>query len=80
MQVEDIIALVEAHIPNSKAQGQSDGSHVALVVVSEAFGGLNSVKRQQLVYGGLQELISSGELHAVQMQTYTPEEYSALDK
>jgi acid stress-induced BolA-like protein IbaG/YrbA len=80
MQVEEIIALVQNHIPDAQVQVQVDGSHVGLVVISEAFEGLNTVKRQQLVYGGLQSAIASGDVHAVQMQTFTPEEAPAAAK
>ncbi|WP_096085249.1 BolA family protein [Agaribacterium haliotis] len=77
MQVEEIKALVEASVPESIVEVQVDGSHIALNVVSPAFEGLNTLKKQQLVYAGLQEAISSGAIHAVQMKTYTPEQWQA---
>lgn len=76
MNPEDIKALVESAIPDSQVQAQIDGSHVHLVVVSPAFEGLMPVKKQQLVYACLQESISSGAIHAVHMQTYTPAQWA----
>ena len=35
---------------------------------------LIAVKRQQLVFGALNDVIASGEIHAVHMKTYTPAE------
>ncbi|WP_370981392.1 BolA family protein [Agaribacterium sp. ZY112] len=77
MQVEEIKALIEASLPDSTVDVQIDGSHVALNVVSTAFEGLNAVKKQQLVYAGLQDVIASGAIHAVHMKTFTPAEWQA---
>lgn len=74
MQVENVKALIDQAIAGCDVDVKIDGSHVHLVVVSEAFDGLNAVKRQQLVYGALQDVIASGEIHAVHMKTYTPAE------
>ena len=52
-----------------------DGSHAIITVVSGAFAELSRVKKQQLVYAPLKELIGSGELHAVSIKTYTPSEW-----
>lgn len=52
-----------------------DGHHFAALIVSPEFAGLNRVKRQQRVYQILRERLDSGELHALSMQTLTPEEW-----
>ena len=49
-------------------------SVLAVEIVSDVFEGLSRVKRQQLVYKALNERIESGEIHAVSMRTYSPEE------
>lgn len=77
MQVEDIKSLILSRIADAQLDVQIDGNHVSLNVVSEQFEGLNAVKKQQLVYGCLQEQISSGAIHAVHMKTYTPSEWQA---
>lgn len=74
MQVEDIKTLITKAIPGCQLDVTLEGNHAHLVVVSEAFEGLNTVKRQQLVYGSLKETIASGVIHAVHMKTYTPSE------
>lgn len=76
MNEQDIQSLLESSIPDSQVQAQIDGSHVHLVVVSPAFEGLMPVKKQQLVYACLQDSISSGAIHAVHMQTYTPAQWA----
>lgn len=77
MQVSEIKSLIENSIADSTAQVEIDGSHVSVVVVSPTFEGLNAVKKQQLVYAGLQDAISSGVIHAVHMKTYTPSQWDA---
>ena len=62
--------LDESHM---HSRGQQ--THYKAVVVSERFNGLNSVKRHQLVYGTLGELM--GEFHALALHTYTPQEWAA---
>ena len=48
-------------------------SHFKAVVVSERFSALNSVKRHQLVYATLGELMQ--RIHALALHTYTPAEW-----
>ena len=69
MQVDEVKALIAQVIAECELEVSFEGNHVHLVVVSEAFAGLNAVKRQQLVYGALQAPIASGEIHAVHMKT-----------
>lgn len=75
MQPNQIKALLEGQIPDSEVQVNVEGSHVNLIVVSPAFEGLNPVKKQQLVYAALSNEIASGVIHAVNMKTYTPQQW-----
>ncbi|MBR9910539.1 MAG: BolA/IbaG family iron-sulfur metabolism protein [Gammaproteobacteria bacterium] len=75
MSPEQIKELLQAQIADAEVEVNVDGSHVNLVVVSPAFEGLSPVKKQQLVYAVLQEQIASGTIHAVNMKTYTPEQW-----
>ncbi|MDP5209496.1 BolA family protein [Microbulbifer sp. 2205BS26-8] len=74
MQPDEIKALIEGQIPESNVNVAFEGSHLVVTVVSSAFEGLTRLKKQQLVYAVLSEKIADGTLHAVQMQTLTPEE------
>jgi BolA protein len=53
------------------------GGHFQVLVVSERFEGLSRVAAQRLVYGALGELMRS-EIHALQMRTLTPAEWTRL--
>jgi len=49
-------------------------THYKAVIVSPLFAGLNAVKRHQKVYASLGELM--GQVHALALHTYTPEEWA----
>jgi acid stress-induced BolA-like protein IbaG/YrbA len=44
--------------------------------VSEAFAGLSRVRRHQAVYGALGDAMRDELVHALTMQTFTPEEWA----
>ena len=62
-----------------KVSVEGDGQHFSALVVSQEFAGMNRVKRQQRVYQTVKDKLDSGELHALAMQTLTPEEWQAKD-
>jgi acid stress-induced BolA-like protein IbaG/YrbA len=53
-----------------------DGQHFEAVIVSEAFRGKNRVQQHQLVYKALGNRMRE-EIHALSMQTFTPEDWAA---
>lgn len=55
-----------------------DGYHYELTVVSNQFESLRPVQRQQWVYSKLQDYITSGDLHALTMQTLTEAEWEKI--
>ena len=76
MPAEEIEELIRGAIPDAHVQITDlagDGDHYAARVVSADFAGLNRVKRHQRVYAALGGRMG-GELHALQLQTVTPEE------
>ncbi|BCJ08316.1 MULTISPECIES: BolA family protein [unclassified Pseudomonas] len=60
----------------SHMHSRGQETHYKAVLVSEQFAGLNSVKRHQKVYATMGELM--GEIHALAIHTYTPEEWAAV--
>ena len=63
-------------LPCAHLEVRGDGAHFEAVVVSAAFAGASRVKRHQLVYAALGERMKE-EIHALSMQTYTPEEWAS---
>jgi acid stress-induced BolA-like protein IbaG/YrbA len=74
---EKIKSWLSAELTCEHLAVDGDGQHFSAVIVSPEFSGLNRVKRQQRVNAVLKPHFDSGELHALSMQTLTPEEWSA---
>lgn len=77
MTSEEVKQLLESALTDCDVQVQGDGSHYDIVVVGDVFEGLTPVKKQQLVYGALNDKISDGSIHAVNMKTYTRTQWAA---
>lgn len=71
---ESIAELVRAHVRDAAVEVHADGSHFQVAVTSPAFAGQSRVRRQQLVYQAIGELIRDGSVHAVTIRAMTPEE------
>jgi len=56
---------------------RGDGHHFEAVIVSARFAGLSKVKQHQLVYAALGDRMRE-EIHALSMQTLTPEQWAEL--
>ena len=76
----EIASLVKEKIPGADIEVQANGNSFMLRIVSADFDGQRALKRQQLVYSCLNELIKSGEMHAVTMRLFTPEEWEKNQK
>ncbi len=72
------VLLVEAFPEAQEVQVTGSGGKFQVVVVSERFDGMRPVAKQQSVYGPLNSHIASGAIHAVSMQTLTPEEWRKI--
>lgn len=69
----------ESHLHAGHAGARGGGGHFRAVIVSERFAGLSRVKAQQLVYAALGEWMGR-EIHALAMQTFTPEQWARRGK
>ena len=77
MDANTVESLIRAAFEDAEIQVEGSGANYDITVVSPVFEGLRPVKKQQLVYGALNETIASGAIHAVNIKTFTPEEWSA---
>lgn len=80
MQPEQVKSLLQAHLPDCDITVSGDGSHFDVTVIGDVFEGLSPVKKQQLVYAGLNEQIADGSVHAVNMKTYTREQWQQINQ
>ncbi|HEY9630289.1 MAG TPA: BolA family transcriptional regulator [Coleofasciculaceae cyanobacterium] len=78
---EQVEMMIRAGLPDAQVQVQDlTGTldHYKVVVVSSQFEGKRLVQRHQLVYGALRQALSSDAIHALTMETYTPQDWAAL--
>lgn len=72
---EEIQALISQGIPGAQVEVRGDdGAHFEATVITADFAGLSAVKRQQMVYATLGDRITSGVIHALGLNTRTPDE------
>lgn len=70
---ESIKSGIESGLTCESVEVIGDGQHFQAVIVSASFAGKNRVQRHQLVYKALGDRMRE-EIHALSMQTFTPEE------
>ena len=51
------------------------GDHFEARIVAEAFAGKTMIEQHQLVYAPLKDLLATGELHALALRTFSPEQW-----
>lgn len=76
MDAVKIKSLIETGLPNSEAIVTGGDGKYEATVISEEFAGLSMVKEHQLVYATVKDQIASGELHALSIKSFTPEEWN----
>ncbi len=76
---EDIQAYIEQGLECELVRVAGDGHHFEAVVVSAAFRGTSKVRQHQLVYQALGDRMRA-EIHALSMQTFTPEDWAAASR
>lgn len=81
MQANQVEKMIETGLTGAQVQVKSDdGSHFNVVVVSESFIDQSTIKQHQMVYGCLGNSIESNAIHAISLQTYSPQEWDQLSK
>ena len=80
MTTDEIEKLIEAGLPNSKAIVSGGEGKYEAIVISDSFDNLSMVKEHQMVYATVKTQIASGELHALSIKAFTPEEWEQQEK
>lgn len=77
MEPETVAQLIRAGLPGATVQVQGDGRHFEAQVASDDFVGKSPIQKQRLVLATVRTHLESGELHALSIKTYTPEQWAA---
>lgn len=79
MQNEQVQQLLLAAFPDSEIQIAGEGCNFQVTIVSAQFEGMTMVQEQKSVYAALSKQITSGEIHAVTIKAYTPDEWQKVN-
>ncbi|MFM7408470.1 MAG: BolA family protein [Cuspidothrix sp.] len=82
MSPQQVEGMIKAQLPDAQLQVQDltgGGDHYQVTVVSSQFENKGLVQQHQLVYGALQQAMSSEAIHALALKTYTPEAWAATN-
>ncbi len=75
-----IEAQIKQQLPDALVQVTDltgGGDHYQATIVSASFEGKRRVQQHQMIYGALKEAMATEAIHALALNTYTPEEWKA---
>jgi acid stress-induced BolA-like protein IbaG/YrbA len=78
LDAHTIQARIRAGLPDAEVEVRDltgTGDHFEARVVCPRFAGMSMIDQHQTVYGPLQDLLATGELHALALKTYSPEQW-----
>lgn len=77
MDAATVKAMIAAGMPEAKVEvNGADGVHFEALVIASEFAGKRPLQRHRRVYDTLGDKLG-GEIHALSLQTLTPEEWAA---
>ncbi|MCU4136847.1 BolA family transcriptional regulator [Buchnera aphidicola (Sitobion miscanthi)] len=80
MDNQNIKSLLVNRLNLEKAFVTGDKNHIKIIAIGNIFKGITQVKKQQIVYKPLINMISEKQIHAVSIVTYTPQEWEKYTK
>jgi len=80
MDPEEVKRLIESGLPDCNVKVTGDGSHFDALVIGQVFAGKSMLEQQRLVMATVNDRITSGELHALSIKTYSPEQWEKAKK
>ena len=72
--IQEITEAIASAIECTELNVEGEGGRYEITIVSDAFAGLNRVRKQQAVYAPIKHLLADGSVHAVTIKAYTPDE------
>ena len=72
---EQVKSFIEQGLACESVSVNGDGHHFDAVIVSPEFRGKSKVQQHQIVFRALGDRMRE-EIHALSMQTYTPEDFA----
>lgn len=77
MNNDEIKQLISSQLHDCDVLVSGDGSHFEAIIVGNIFTGKNTLARHKLVYATVKDKITRGDIHALNLKTYTRDEYQS---
>jgi len=74
-----VAELIRAALPDADVQIQDltgGGDHYQAIVVSSAFEGKSLIQQHKMVYGAVNQAMSTEAIHALSLKTFTPDAWA----
>ena len=78
MDPAEIQRLIAAGLEGCEVTVTGDGRHFQATVISSQFEGMNMLQQHRAVYATLGDRFDTEAVHALSMNTYTPEQWARL--
>jgi acid stress-induced BolA-like protein IbaG/YrbA len=81
LDAAEVKRRIEQGLPGAEVEVRDmtgTGDHFEARVVSDVFTGKSLVEQHQAVYAPLKDVLGTGELHALALKTYSPEQWKKL--
>lgn len=75
MDNQQIADLLKEQLELAEVHVTSEGSHFQIIAVSDKFESMSRVKKQQFIYGPLNEQIADGTMHAISIKTFSEKQW-----
>lgn len=79
LQPDSIKQYIEQGMTCELVRVIGDGQHFEAIIVSAEFAGKTRVQQHQIVYRALGDRMKA-EIHALSMKTFTPEQWSEVNR
>jgi acid stress-induced BolA-like protein IbaG/YrbA len=74
---DKVETMIKSALPDAQINVQShDGEHFEVTVIAPQFQGKRRVQQHQLVYKAVKEAMATEAIHALALNTFTPEEWA----
>ncbi len=77
MDARTVEAMVRDALEGAEVSVEGAGANYDITVISDVFADMRPVKKQQTVYAALNQAIADGSIHAVNIRTFTPDEWKS---
>ena len=76
MEIDDLKSILLRELPDAQLRVQGEGCNFSVDVIAPSFAGVTKLNRQKRVLACIKEQLASGEIHAMSVKAYTPEEWA----